>query len=156
MRKVSIDRSVDGMKVCSKCNIEKLLGAFSKNKSSKDGYRPDCKECRTLLWQKYKNTTDIQERQRIDHLLRTYGLTIEEYQDMYHQQQGQCAICKQHEEMQPQHYGKTLPLAVDHCHTTGAVRGLLCGACNRALGLLNEDPGRIEAMLRYVQERVLW
>lgn len=141
-------------KRCSKCREEKPLGAFSKNKKSKDGYRPDCKSCRTLLWLTYKEHTPIQQMQKELHLVRTYGITIEEYHSMLEKQQNRCSCCGQPETTL--HYGKPLPLAVDHCHVTGAIRGLLCKSCNQALGLLGEDPERIGAFLKYVYEKVLW
>lgn len=57
-----------------------------------------------------------------------YGLTEEDYQRMYDKQNGVCCICHR-----PQ---KTGPLHVDHNHTTGAVRGLLCAPCNRVIGYM--------------------
>lgn len=48
--------------------------------------------------------------------------------------------------------GHTVKMAVDHCHTSGRVRGLLCGNCNTALGLLKEDSVRITALLSYIAE----
>jgi Recombination endonuclease VII len=136
-------------KLCSQCGIEKPLGDFGKNKQSKDGYRSNCKECHSKYWIPYKAL--IQPHQRAHHLLRAYGLTQEEYQSLYDRQQGRCAACGDIETTI--HYNKALPLAVDHCHKTGTVRGLLCTACNRALGLLNDDAARIKALLRYIHER---
>jgi Autographiviridae endonuclease VII len=153
MRRIvpSVDTSTK--KKCSKCEQEKPLGDFPKNSKSKDGYRPDCKECRSLVWYKYKENTSIQETQRINHLLRTYGLTVQEYQEMLERQKGCCACCGKEESTN--HYGKTLPLAVDHCHKTGAIRGLLCRVCNQVLGHLEESPERVSALLRYIEEKVL-
>jgi hypothetical protein len=86
--------------------------------------------------------------------LRQYGIAIEEYETMLVEQDGKCAICK-HPETAIMN-GKPMSLAVDHCHTTDAVRGLLCTNCNRALGLLQEDPERAEGLLNYIRERVLY
>lgn len=74
------------------------------------------------------------------HKLRAYGLTPEAYERLVLIQSGRCAVCDD------------VPvgnLHVDHCHVTGAVRGLLCGGCNRALGILKEDPERITALAEY-------
>lgn len=71
-----------------------------------------------------------------------YNLTWEEYEEMFEEQNGVCAICKGTEE------GRML--AVDHNHTTGEVRGLLCGSCNRALGLFKDDPKLLEIAKEYV------
>lgn len=72
-----------------------------------------------------------------------YGLTPSEYAAMLKAQGAACAVCKQ----APQ--GKRR-LAVDHCHSTGAVRGLLCHDCNVSLGFLREDVDRIIALARYI------
>ena len=73
---------------------------------------------------------------------RKYGMTIEEYDRLFDEQDGVCAIC-----------GRTngnKRLAVDHDHTTGWVRGLLCHSCNVAIGLLGDDIERVAAMLEYL------
>lgn len=62
-----------------------------------------------------------------------FGITAEQYYEMYDQQNGVCATCHR------PHAGYEKRLAVDHCHTTGKVRGLLCEACNRAIGMLGDN-----------------
>lgn len=68
-----------------------------------------------------------------------YGLTPTDYAEMMRLQCGVCAVCGAPERW----------LHVDHDHQTGQVRALLCGNCNRALGLLNEEPERIGALAAY-------
>ncbi len=78
-------------------------------------------------------------------LKKNYGLTLEVYSEMLASQSGRCASCGD----PPGHY----KLAVDHCHKTGRVRGLLCSRCNTALGQLKEDFNRIERLANYLKER---
>ena len=78
-------------------------------------------------------------------------VTVAEYDALWKAQGGVCSACGKPEQSSVQ--GRPRKLAVDHCHTTGRVRGLLCGNCNRALGLLYEDPERIKGLLRYIEER---
>lgn len=73
-----------------------------------------------------------------------YGITLEEYNKVFAHQGKVCAICKR-----PVKLGKAR-LAVDHCHTTGLVRGLLCWSCNRAIAVFRDDTQRIEAALAYL------
>jgi len=61
-----------------------------------------------------------------------------------------CAICEKPETAKRS--GKVVPLSVDHNHQTGKPRGLLCAACNRAIGLMQEDPQRLEAAARYLRQ----
>lgn len=68
-----------------------------------------------------------------NHIKELYGITSEEYQKIYEYQGGYCAICKRAR-------GLRKKLSVDHCHTTGEVRGLLCTVCNaKVLGHLRDD-----------------
>jgi hypothetical protein len=82
-------------------------------------------------------------------LLREYGLTEAEYQAMLEEQSGVCAICRRPESARTSS-GEIRRLAVDHDHETGAVRGLLCGACNRGIGLLGDDADRLASAAAYL------
>lgn len=76
----------------------------------------------------------------------TYGITQADYERMLADQGSACAICAaKHEEKR----GKVLH--VDHCHTTGKVRQLLCAACNTALGKLRDDVGRLMSAIAYLE-----
>lgn len=81
-------------------------------------------------------------------LLRLYGITIEQYEEMLVEQDGKCARCS-----------KSIAdgdrrLAVDHCHNTGAVRKLLCGPCNTYLGRLATNRDQLERDLAYLDSGV--
>jgi hypothetical protein len=77
-------------------------------------------------------------------LRRTYGLTLEEYNLVFKHQGRKCAICKR-----PVPPGKPR-LAVDHCHTTGLLRGLCCWHCNRAIAVFRDDVVRLKAAVDYL------
>lgn len=96
--------------------------------------------------QKIKGTQFAQRGNRIRHLSR-YGLSVADYDRMLTAQKGRCAICDRKKLT-----ARSRRLAVDHCHKSGRVRGLLCLACNSALGLLSESAERCEAMARYIRE----
>jgi Recombination endonuclease VII/HNH endonuclease len=89
---------------------------------------------------KYKISKD---QQRHYGLMRYYGISIGDYAEMYRKQDGKCAICHQPETTMD-YRGTKKDLAVDHCHETGAVRELLCYACNTMLGQAKD---RIEVLL---------
>lgn len=75
-----------------------------------------------------------------------YGITMQEYRRLWLKQSGVCAICKLPERTQ-----RNRLLTIDHDHETGHIRGLLCSQCNRAVGLLQDDPKVIEAAAAYVR-----
>ena len=72
-----------------------------------------------------------------------YGLTIEERNAMLETQGGVCAVCEQVETARR-------GWAVDHCHKTGKVRGILCQACNLVLGHADDDIERLQRMIDYL------
>lgn len=80
------------------------------------------------------------------HMKRAYGLGFKEYEEMLFKQNGVCAICSGEP---PKNQHKTR-LNVDHCHSTGKVRGLLCDACNRAIGLLKDSPDLLNKAISYL------
>lgn len=93
--------------------------------------RGQCRRCKTpaepgkTLCRKHLN------EMRESCLLRKYGMSQSDYDKMSEQQNGACAIC----DLPPK---GVYPLAVDHCHTTGKVRSLLCVECNTRLGILED------------------
>ena len=77
-------------------------------------------------------------------LKRYYGITVADYYRMLDEQGGGCAICSKKVPCVRKHkYTAVEAFFVDHCHATGKVRGLLCNACNRALGYFEDDPDRL-------------
>lgn len=140
------------MKTCNKCKIEKELNEFFKDKNNiTDGHYSICKVCKktgSMQWRK-KNKKRYNENMRLYHkkhyerfrLLR-YDLTPEQHKDLLNKQNNGCAIC-----------GKIpnnkRPLAVDHDHTTGQVRELLCYGCNRLMSLVDDD----DKLLRFISYR---
>jgi hypothetical protein len=89
-------------------------------------------------------------------IARKFGVTVEQYNAMLLRQGGLCAICRGGETIRAGkgfNPNKPRRLAVDHCHRTGGVRGLLCFNCNIALGKFGEDIERIRRALAYLEGR---
>lgn len=91
------------------------------------------------------------DKQRHYSLKRHYGMSLNEYAEMYRSQDGKCAICRQPETHKDRH-GNVRVLAVDHCHATGAVRELLCYACNSVLGQAQDRQEVLLAAADYIRK----
>lgn len=107
-------------------------------------------EAHGLCNKHYLQTKASPEKNRRNNLRTLYGVTPEQYDAMLAEQGHACAICYQPEGLI--RLGRPMSLAVDHDHETGKVRGLLCANCNRALGLLADDPERLISAARYVKD----
>lgn len=83
--------------------------------------------------------------------LAAYGLTPEDYDDLFMAQQGVCAVCFEPERI-TRNDGEVRPLVVDHNHDTGEVRGLLCSTCNTGIGMLKDSSDLLESALIYLKE----
>lgn len=125
-------------KQCNKCKVVKSIKEFYKDTGIADGHATICKKCKSenvASWREahrdqYNATMRNYNHNNYQRLrLNRYKLTPEEHANMLAAQKGLCAIC----ENPPK--GKR-PLAVDHRHSDGKVRGLLCYGCNRALHVL--------------------
>ena len=77
-------------------------------------------------------------------LMRTYGITLQDYNAMFEEQDGRCAICGVHQSELKR------ALAVDHDHGTGEVRGLLCQKCNAGIGNLRDDASLLKRAACYL------
>lgn len=131
-------------KKCSKCQIELPFTDFYKNRSNKSGYQDYCKSClRLARVQSYqRSSANTLASNRSCKIKRVYKITQEEYNVLlFEAQENGCAICG----------SKTKP-HLDHNHETGQLREFLCSNCNLALGLLKEDPERMERMAAYVRK----
>lgn len=92
-----------------------------------------------------KNKDKCKETYRSGHYKRKYKITIDEFEEKLEQQNGVCEICKK------ENINKDR-LSVDHDHTTGKIRGLLCYKCNRALGYFNEDKELFLQAIKYLDK----
>lgn len=82
---------------------------------------------------------------------KVYGLSLDGYLAMVSEQNGVCKICLRPERHPDKASGKIRDMAVDHCHETHRVRGLLCSACNTAIGLLQDDPEVLRRAASYLE-----
>ena len=138
------------MKTCNDCKEEKPFDHFYRVGEGGKYYSSYCKPChlaRNRAHEKgYRKTSKVYwNRYRRDHLAK-YGLTPDDYERMFEEQDGGCKICGH----KPTGEKRDRYLAVDHCHDTGAVRGLLCSACNSGLGHFKDDPLLLEKAIRYL------
>ncbi len=141
------------MKKCSECAEVKPLEDYYKDKKMPDGRRGECKTCKNkkvMVWRaenknKYNTTMRAYNKKHYSRLrLQRYELSEEAYNHMLKVQEGKCAVCG----CEPK--GKR-PLAIDHCHDSGAVRGLLCYGCNRAIAIL-DNPEMLRKALAYLKK----
>lgn len=150
------------IKVCSRC---KNPGEFYSDKTKKDGLHPICASChkeykknlhardsearnRALVRSKLyreKNPEKVKKAITNSTLQAKYGISLEEYNILLVSQQGCCAVCKEKPSKQRLH--------VDHVHSTGKIRGLLCQACNVSIGKMKESPELLRKLALYVEER---
>ena len=100
-------------------------------------------------WNLRSRTNEGKRREFDKQVLSRYGITLPQYMTILVRQDCVCAICGKPERSKLN--GKTKRLSVDHCHKTGKVRGLLCTRCNTAIGLLDDDPQRVKAVIDYLQ-----
>ena len=134
------------VKHCKRCRTTKSRSEFVAAKDKAHGLAAHCRECQAAEWAALPRT----ERRRAK--LRLRGLTHEQFEAMRVAQGDLCAICKNPEtDLHRTASGVVRELSIDHDHKTGAVRSLLCGRCNKAIGLMLDDPERLIAAAEYLQ-----
>lgn len=171
------------MKTCSKCGQEKPETEFYAGKTvckecrreqsrayraanieryrtydRKRNRNPERRASQKRTMQKYREKYKAKSRERYaanpgawreSHLRRRFGMSVEEYDSLCSRQGNRCAICGSEEDGNCKKR-----LTVDHDHVTGKVRGLLCDRCNRAIGLLRDDPTVLRKAMIYLKGRL--
>lgn len=127
------------------------MGYLYPNKTFK---QKACRRCLTVFiptnpCNVYCSTPCVEESKRSRYLERNYGITVDEYAAYLQEQDARCKICQGAGFTMAEHHN--VKLVVDHCHTTGEVRGLLCHNCNRALGLLKDDTEVLTRAIDYLK-----
>lgn len=139
LRQVGINIIEVTEKKCNKCVRVKHISEFFKDSGISDGHATICKQCKTessLSWREsnrdqYNATQRAYSHKHYQRLrLNRYKLTVEDHKKMLKEQDSKCAMCNKTPD-------GIRPLAVDHCHETGKVRGLLCYGCNRLMVLVD-------------------
>lgn len=133
------------LRQCSHCGLEahneEQLANFVKQARGLHGYRNLCKTC------KKKEISKKDSDYYYDRSLRSkYNITIEDYNRMFEEQEGCCAICGKHQTETKKR------LYVDHCHTTGQVRQLLCQHCNLIIGFANDNNDLLVQAIAYINK----
>ena len=144
---------------CKKCMSERNKEYYSENKEKlleqrKEYYSENKDKISERAKKYYQNNRearlkyqhDNKERKKCLYLQRNFGITLDDYNEMLEAQEHRCAGCLIHEDE------LRSALAVDHCHQTGKIRGLLCDACNLALGKLNDNPTTLRRLTEYLEE----
>jgi hypothetical protein len=129
-----------GLKHCLDCDEIKPLDAFPGNSASSDGRHWYCLPCHHKRG--IESDTRLHGSTRDRHLKRRYGLTAADVAAMIEVQGGLCAICE----------GPLERPHVDHDHTTGRVRGILCFNCNAGLGKFQDNLAVMAAAVEYLRK----
>ena len=120
---------------CARCKKELPLSEFSRySVSDSHNYYHHCKNCQSDRFLRYR-----------------YNIGVKNYLEIAKQQNGNCAICGKGLELQQDTARRSKKVAVDHCHTSGKVRGLLCAPCNQGLGFFKDSIENLENAISYLK-----
>lgn len=122
----SVETLPEAFKQCCKCKSVKHVTDFAIARDTKDGFSARCKPCRKWIWTKHK-----------------YDLSEMEYVSLLAAQDYECALCGRDIMTTDSH-------VIDHDHTTGVVRGILCRQCNIGLGAFGDDVDTMNKAIEYV------
>lgn len=134
-------------KLCNACNEVKPLKEFSKYRKVEPSRRPCCKLCQAKKNREWRNKN--KNKVRGYNLKQKRSISMAEYNTLFDQQKGVCLICKCSPEQAPMGV-----LVVDHCHSTGTIRGLLCASCNTGLGYFKDNIEFLSKAITYLEKSV--
>lgn len=141
--------AVKDKKQCKICKEVKPRSEFYTNGKRRPGatltpIRPECKTCNIQV-NLAKDRAD-KSRARRRGLKYEYGMTVAEYDLLLQQQGGVCAICRRAPDDSKKRF------AVDHCHKSGKIRGILCTRCNQGIGYFKDNPLLLRLAATYLEK----
>lgn len=154
------------MKICACCKEEKPYLDFHKKKKSKDGYHSYCRICTAKKNKEWvQNNKEQQalscknwysknkEKANLSgtnwHYKTNYGISYQQFLDLATKQGNICLICKRDLTFLEK---KDSRAVLDHCHTTGKIRGVLCNSCNTALGKFKDSIDILQNAISYLKD----
>lgn len=144
--KYNIVLNSGSLRTCRKCGKKATsvdgLDLFVKSSSSAFGRFNLCKECHTSSDSNRYHNNSLEKR------VKKFGISVDEYNSMIAKQNNSCAICKKHKDV---FEGRGKNFHIDHCHTSGKVRGLLCSHCNTGLGQFKDNIQSLENAIQYLR-----
>lgn len=135
-------------KICTRCKVSKSITLFSRKRGTSVRHTV-CKQCKAKIYQRnryktteriYDDTKKLQLKQ--SYLKRKYNLTLQEYDEIFISRNNSCDICGSNVSGRNAH--------IDHSHSTGKVRGLLCSCCNTGLGQFKDNPISLQNAITYL------
>ena len=137
-------------KMCNRCKTYKLMPEFAINKKSIGGRKSICKVCsndaqKALYKRRREEDPEAHTlKLRKQTLKKGYGLTLDDFDRMLQEHNHVCAVCGKPESFREN-------LTIDHCHTTGKIRGLLCTNCNSGIGKLGDTSVAVLKAVVYLE-----
>jgi len=141
-------------KECTVCKETKPLDDFYNYKATKDGKSYRCKSCDGVARAKWAEENPERSRRstRGRNLKCKYNITLEQYEKLFESQGKACACCGATENNTTGSSRENWNFAVDHCHDSQEIRGLLCNNCNRGIGLLGDTAEGLRKALAYLEK----
>jgi hypothetical protein len=130
--------------ICGTCKVSKPVTDFygrGDKKGSRRKVQSKCKSCVIEYHRQQRNP----EKWKGKDLKARFGIGFDEYARMFQSQNGKCAICDKHQAE------FNIKFAVDHCHQTGKIRGLLCVHCNHGLGKFFDRTDLLRKSIEYLE-----
>ena len=135
-------------RTCRVCKKDKNLIAdyylSRKDPTLASSYSYECKDCCIKRTVEYNHRNRPKKKDQA--LQRHYGIGLDDYNKLFEEQNGSCAVCGTTEPG-----GKWKNFHVDHDHDTNKVRGLVCCNCNTTMGLVHEDIHTLKSMIEYLE-----
>lgn len=142
------------VQLCKTCAVEypRTGEFFHRRKDGRYGLDSQCKACNRSKVAAYRLRPEAKRIARNTRFVAEYGITLDEYERMHSVQRGLCAICQKAESRVHNKSRSVQRLCVDHDSSSGAVRRLLCHACNAGLGYFKHDPMILAAAAKYLSD----
>lgn len=157
--------------ICTACGRSKPISAFYLDRRHRRREtRAQCKEC-TNAANRMRRENSLDKYRGIErqsktrkrplwndelrlrgwrYRLNSFGISEDKFMELFHNQNGRCAICASLLIIMGPQRGRRERACVDHDHDTGKIRGILCGNCNVGIGLLKDDPDLLKKAARYL------